>query len=321
MVGAADGVARLLAASGRSVQRLVLPAGESRKHIGPVVEAVERLLDRGWQRKAPVVALGGGVVGDMAGLIASLTLRGVPFVQFPTTLLAMVDSSVGGKVGVDHRTGKNLIGAFHQPSRVVADLGFLRTLPPAEYRAGLAEVVKTAALCDPALFERLEAEADAVLAGDPEVVADVVAACVAAKASVVSEDPTERGGRRILNFGHTLGHALEAATGFGLRHGEAVAIGMVAACALAEELLGAPRDVTERIRELLIRLGLPVRGPVADHRRLVRAMLKDKKRVGDHIAWIFLEQLGRPVIAQRANGEQTDMVRRLADRGILRMLE
>ena len=138
---------------------------------------------------------------------------------------------------------------------------------------------------------------------------------------MVSEDPTERGGRRILNFGHTLGHALETATGFGLRHGEAVAVGMVAACTLAEEVVGAPAEITRRIRELLTRLGLPVRGPAVEHERLLRAILKDKKRVGDHIAWIFLKELGNPVIVKCANGEQTDMLRRIADRGILRMLE
>ena len=317
----ADGVARLLGASGRPVERVVLPAGESRKRIGPVIDVVERLLDRGWQRSAPVVALGGGVLGDMAGLVASLTLRGVPFVQLPTTLLAMVDSSVGGKVGVDHREGKNLIGAFHQPESVIADLTFLRTLPNRELRAGFAEVVKTAALGDLGLLELLEGRSDDALRGDPELLAEVVVRCVRFKAAVVAEDAKERGRRRILNFGHTLGHALEAGTGYALRHGEAVSIGMVAAAHLATEHLGAPKSQAQRLAALLESLGLPTRAPRVPLQRLVAAMEGDKKRVGDEVAWVLLETLGVPRIVPLGTCEIPDMLRLLQDRGILQELE
>ncbi len=317
----ADATARLLAASGRPVERVVLPAGESRKRIGPVVDVVQRLLDRGWQRRAPVVALGGGVLGDMAGLVAALTLRGVPFVQLPTTLLAMVDSSVGGKVGVDHRDGKNLIGAFHQPARVVADLGFLDTLPPAELRSGLAEVVKTALLDGESFLALLEGGADALLARDAELLTDVVLRCVTFKADVVAEDAREAGRRRILNLGHTLGHGLEAASGYRLRHGEAVAIGLVAAAHVAVEAVGASPALPSRIEALLRSLGLPTSAPGVPRERLLAAMSGDKKRVGDSIAWILPSEVGDPRIVPMPTRDLSDMLRLLEDRGILLRLE
>jgi 3-dehydroquinate synthase len=318
----ADGVAQLLAASGRRLERVVLPAGEERKRIGPVVDVVERLLDRGWQRSAPVVALGGGVLGDMAGLVAALTLRGVPFVQLPTTLLAMVDSSVGGKVGVDHRGGKNLIGAFHQPRAVVADLAFLRTLPERELRAGFGEVVKSALLGDPDLVDLLESRPEDAIGSDAQLLVEIVARCVAFKAEVVAEDALEAGRRKILNFGHTIGHALEAVTGFTtLRHGEAVAIGMVAAAHLSVDRLGAPAELPARIARLLESLGLPTIAPPVSFERLTDAMMGDKKRVGDEIAWVFLQDVGDPRIVPVSTRDLGDMLRLLADRGILSSLE
>ena len=317
----ADRVARLLGASGRRIERAVLPSGESRKRIGAVLDVVERLLDKGWQRSAPVVALGGGVLGDMAGLVAALTLRGVPLVQCPTTLLAMVDSSVGGKVGVDHQEGKNLIGAFHQPTRVLADLRFLDTLPDRELRSGLAEVVKAAAVGDLALFESLEACPEAVLRGDVETLAGVVERSVAVKADVVSADAREQGSRRVLNFGHTLGHAIEAASGWTLRHGEAVSIGMVAAAHVSVSELGAPPELPERLESLLRSLGLPTRAPPLPAARIERALLLDKKRKGDTIAWVLLDSLGAPRIVPLATRDSFDMLHRLADRGIVQGLE
>ncbi len=317
----ADRVATLLAAGGRPLERVVLPAGEARKRIEPVVDVVERLLDRGWQRSAPVVALGGGVLGDMAGLVASLTLRGVPFVQLPTTLLAMVDSSVGGKVGVDHREGKNLIGAFHQPSAVVADLAFLDTLPPRELRAGCAEAVKSGLAGDAALLRRLERRADDVLGRDPELLAEVVARCVAFKAEVVAEDALERGRRRVLNLGHTLGHGLEAATGYSLRHGEAVSIGLVAAAHLGVEHVGADAQLPARVGGVLASLGLPTVAPPVSRERLAHAMAADKKRVGDDVAWVLPAAVGDARIVPLPTRDLGDMLRFLEDRGILGGLE
>jgi shikimate kinase / 3-dehydroquinate synthase len=292
-------IAGLLGRSGRQVFRIELPAGEANKTIGPVLDAVACLLEAGWQRDAPVVVLGGGVPGDMAGLVASLTLRGVPLVQLPTSLLAMVDSSVGGKVGVNHRVGKNLVGAFLQPRLVVTDLAFLDTLPDRELRAGLGEVVKSALLGDLELLELLERRPDEVLARDPEVLAELVERCCRYKASVVALDALEAGPRRVLNLGHTLGHAIEAAAGYGaLLHGEAVAVGLVGAAELAAARGIGPEELPGRIRRLLERLGLPVSVaglPAAD---VTAAMAADKKLLGSYLAWVFLKEPGYPVIVE-----------------------
>jgi shikimate kinase / 3-dehydroquinate synthase len=282
-----------LRGTGRDVLPVTLPAGEDRKETRPVLDAVDRLLDHGWQRSAPVVALGGGVLGDMSGLVASLVLRGVPFVQVPTTLLAMVDSSVGGKVGVNHRQGKNLIGHFHQPSLVWTDLAYLDTLPDRELRAGLGEVVKTALIGDRELFEQLEATPEAYLARDPAVVSDAVLRCCRVKAGIVSADALERGQRAVLNLGHTIGHGLEAVCGYGrLRHGEAVSIGLVAAAEIgAEEGLG-PADLPARLRGLLQRLGLPTVAPALPIPALRDALMRDKKLKGDALTWILVSEIG-----------------------------
>jgi len=288
-----------LARTTREVVTITLPAGEDRKDARPVMDAVDRLLDRGWQRGSPIVALGGGVLGDMAGLAASLTLRGVPFVQLPTTLLAMVDSSVGGKVGVNHRAGKNLIGAFKQPELVIADLRFLDTLPDRELRSGLAEVVKTALLVDPDLLELLETRADEILRRDPDLLADVVVRCARAKARVVARDEHEAGLRKILNYGHTLGHALESALGYGtLLHGEAIAVGMVAAAELAADLAVGPRDLPERLRRLLRSVGLPTSAPPVSRHALERAARGDKKLNGAQLGWVMLKQPGEAVVVE-----------------------
>ena len=299
-----DRVAGLLSRSGRAVVRVELLAGEANKTVEAVLAAVDRLLDHGWQRPAPVVALGGGVAGDMAGLVAALTLRGVPFVQLPTTLLAMVDSSVGGKVGVNHRTGKNLVGAFWQPALVVADLAFLDTLPDRELRAGLGEAAKTALLGEPELLELLEARPHEALAREPDLLAEVVERCCRFKASVVARDAEEAGPRRILNLGHTLGHAIELVAGYGvLLHGEAVAVGLVGAAELACSLGRGPDDLAGRIRSLLRRLGLPTSVAGLSEGALVEAMRSDKKVRGDKLAWTLLEEPGHPVIVDLSTDE------------------
>jgi shikimate kinase/3-dehydroquinate synthase len=307
-----------LARSGRQVLRITLPAGEQHKAMAPVLEAVDRLLSHGWERKAPVVALGGGVLGDMAGLVAALTLRGLPFVQVPTTLLAMVDSSVGGKVGVNHRAGKNLLGAFHQPRRVVVDLDLLDTLPDRELRAGLAEAAKTALLGEPDLLALLEERPDEVLARAPEALAEVVERCVRFKAAVVAADVLEADHRRILNLGHTLGHALEQGLGYGkLLHGEAVAVGMVAAAELSVREIGAAAALPERVRSLLQGLGLPIAAPSPPERMLVRALSGDKKLQEGSLPWVLLSDVGAPAQCPLPLAQAGSWVACCTDRGVL----
>lgn len=271
-----------LRGAGFEVECLVLPTGEAHKGLQTWYTCVDGLLRIGVDRKTPVLALGGGVVGDIVGFASATTLRGMPFVQIPTTLLAMVDSSVGGKTGINHDTGKNLIGAFHQPIGVYAALSTLSTLSAPERRAGLGEVVKTALLGDADLLDVLEACADGLRDGDPDALTPVVARCVAIKADVVSRDERESGWRAVLNAGHTVAHGLETALGYGvLRHGEAVGIGLVRETRWAVQQ-GLCREVTldDRIAALLGNLGLVVQPPPVDREAVVRAMRVDKKADG-----------------------------------------
>jgi 3-dehydroquinate synthase len=257
----APAVRALLAAEGIEVRTIVVPAGEAHK-TRATKELIEDALAAGrFGRDGALLALGGGVVGDLAGFAAATWHRGIPFVAIPTTLLAMVDASVGGKTGVDLPAGKNLVGAFHQPRAVFADIGFLATLSDREMRSGLAEVAKCGVIRDAKLLARLDHDAARVIAREPSVLADLVADAVAVKAEVVQADERESDRRQILNFGHTIGHALESASGYALAHGEAVSIGMVAEarCAARQGVLAAPEDRV--IEGVLARLGLPVRVP------------------------------------------------------------
>jgi shikimate kinase / 3-dehydroquinate synthase len=273
---------------------VVLPAGEAHKSLETWSRCVDALLRRGVDRRTPVVALGGGVLGDVAGFAAATTLRGLPLVQVPTTLLAMVDSSVGGKTAVDHPLGKNLVGAFHQPALVWAALETLSTLPDRDRRAGLGEVVKTALLGDAALFAHLEAHAGPVGRGEPEALAPVLARCAALKAEVVARDEREAGWRAILNLGHTLGHALEAALGFGaLHHGEAVGIGLVAEARFGVARGWTAPGVPDRVAALLEALGLPTRWPAVDGGDVARAIGVDKKRDGAMLRLPLPADVGR----------------------------
>jgi len=262
---------------GHALDWVTIPAGAQHKTLDTWRTVVDSLLALRVDRNTSVLALGGGVVGDLAGFAASACLRGLPVVQLPTTLLAMVDASIGGKVGVDHRRGRNLVGAFHQPALVWAALDTLETLPPAERRAGFGEVVKTALLADAVLLARLEA--------GPVPVRDVVARCVAAKASLVSRDAHERGDRALLNAGHTVGHALESAVGPGaLRHGEAVGLGLVreARWAVTHGVCTDPA-LPDRIAGVLGSLGLPTVLPEVDLERFHAALAVDKKGQGDRL--------------------------------------
>jgi 3-dehydroquinate synthase len=278
-----------------NVKLFALAPGEACKTLAEVEKTTQWLAENGYDRRGAVVGVGGGAATDHAGFAAAVYLRGVRFALVPTTLLAMVDASVGGKTAVDLPAGKNLVGAFHQPSAVVADLGFLETLPAREIRAGLAEVVKCGFIADAevlAILERLPVSAGSELALPAAVAADLVARAVRVKAEVVAEDETESGRRAILNFGHTVGHALEAASGYDLLHGEAVALGMLAALSLGEARgLGTPA-LSARARALLQRLGLPVDlGPRLSAEVLSRVTV-DKKRRGGAIRFVFVPAAG-----------------------------
>ena len=281
-----------LAGAGWKAQPVLVPAGEPTKSLARVQALYRTLIAAEMERQDPVIALGGGVVGDLAGFVAATYLRGVPFVQVPTTLLAQIDSSVGGKVGVNLPEGKNLAGAFHQPKLVVADPLTLLTLPRREFRGGLAELIKYGVIADLELFESIERDLGAIAERRAEVLVRLIGRACEIKARIVSADEQEAGLRRILNFGHTLGHAIETVAGYGaVRHGEAVAIGMVFAARLAAELSLCDRGLVDRLVRLLDLVGLPTRTdlPAA---LLLAAMQRDKKMTEGQIAWILPERLG-----------------------------
>jgi 3-dehydroquinate synthase len=272
------------------VERFDLLAGEACKSLTEIERTVEWLASHGYDRRAAVVGIGGGAATDHAGFAAAIYLRGIPFATLPTTLLAMVDASVGGKTGVDLRAGKNLVGAFHQPRAVVADLEFLETLPPRERSAGLAEVVKCGFIADPEILDLLE-RSDPVLSSD--LLLDLITRAVRVKAEVVAADETEAGRRAILNFGHTFGHALEAASGYDLLHGEAVALGMIAALDLGANLGIGPPALAARARALLSRLGLPIDAARRLDASVLARLAVDKKRHGDQIHFVFCRAVGQ----------------------------
>jgi 3-dehydroquinate synthase len=299
-----DRVARLYAkpvlaalrSSGFEPCLICVPHGETSKSLKMIQAACDQLAAHRLERKSFIVALGGGVVGDLAGFLAAIYLRGIAFVQAPTTLLAQVDSSVGGKTGVNLNAGKNLVGAFHQPRFVLCDLRTLQSLPPREFRAGLAEVIKYGIICDAPFFARLERALPRLLRRDAAVLAEVVARCCQLKAEVVRQDETETGLRAILNFGHTIGHAIENISGYGkYLHGEAISIGQVAAAKLSAELTGLPAQDAARIENLLLRAGLPVSIQLSRpaRTRLIQAMQADKKVSAGEIKFVLARRIGR----------------------------
>jgi 3-dehydroquinate synthase len=280
-------VSASLRGAGFTVSEIQIPEGEQHKNLAWLALTYDRLIEAHVDRFSPVLAVGGGVVGDLAGFAAATVLRGVPLVQVPTTLLAQVDSAIGGKTAINHAAGKNLIGAFYQPKLVAIDIETLKTLARREYLAGLAEVVKYAAILDADLFARLGQET--------ELLTLIVSTCCRLKARVVEEDETEGGYRAILNFGHTIGHAIETLTEYRtFLHGEAVAIGMVCAARLSERLGRLDRRHSERVTALLRALGLPTRVPSELGVEQVALTIEaDKKAAGGKIKFVCLEDIGR----------------------------
>jgi 3-dehydroquinate synthase len=298
---------KALAASGIETKSIILPAGETTKSYKYLAELCDGLLVAGVERRDIVIALGGGVIGDLTGFAASILRRGVNFIQIPTSLLAQVDSSVGGKTGINSPLGKNLIGAFHQPIAVLADLDVLNTLPKRQRAAGYAEVAKYGLLGDAKFFGWLEENIDTIINGgnDVSAMAHAVQTCCAMKARIVAEDETETGVRALLNLGHTFGHALEAATGYSERllHGEAVAIGMVQAFKFSEQLGHCANGTNERVVKHLKRAGLPthaseIPGELPPISKLVDLMRQDKKAVGGKLTFILAKSIGETFIAK-----------------------
>lgn len=297
-------VATALQTAGVDTAEVVLPDGEGYKNWETLNRIFDALLSHRCDRRTPVIALGGGVIGDMAGFAAATYQRGVPFIQVPTTLLSQVDSSVGGKTAINHPLGKNMIGAFHQPRLVLADTDTLSTLPDRELRAGLAEVIKYGLIRDPDFFEWIEAHLERLLARDPEALAYVIHRSCANKAEVVAADETEQGERALLNLGHTFGHAIETGLGYGQwLHGEAVAAGMVIAAELSAGLGWLPEAAVDRIRALLVRAQLPVVAPDLGVPRYLELMAHDKKVADGQLRLILLQGIGHGVIHAESDAQ------------------
>ncbi|SDE84431.1 3-dehydroquinate synthase [Sporomusa acidovorans] len=290
----ADQLADSLKAAGFNSAVIIVEPGESSKSLATADKVFTEAIARGLDRKSPIIALGGGVVGDLAGFVAASYLRGVPLIQVPTSLLAQVDSSVGGKTAVNHKLGKNLIGAFYQPSLVVIDPQVLTSLDDRQLKAGLAEVVKYGVIVDYDLFNYLQNNSAALLARDPAVLTAVISRCCQLKAGVVAQDERETSLRMILNFGHTIGHAVEAEGGYSkYNHGEAVAIGMHGAALISQKLGFCGQADVEALQALLKRLGLPLAAPNYQPEKMLHYLRRDKKVVSGRINWVLMKAIGR----------------------------
>ena len=292
--------------------QILLPDGEAHKTLTTATTILDALVEEGFGRDACLITLGGGVVGDISGFAAACFQRGIDFIQVPTTLLAQVDASVGGKTGVNHVGGKNLIGAFHQPRCVLADISTLETLNPREYRAGLAEVIKYGLVRDPGFLAWLEEHSADLISLAPHRLSYMVRRCCEIKADVVTADERERGVRAILNFGHTFGHAIENAVGYGgWLHGEAVGVGMLMACDLSCRMQLLDPGVLERVRVLLGRLELPVKPPPLEAGQIKAIMQADKKVLRGRLRFVLLDAAGSPVISDQVTEAMLDQL--LAD--------
>ena len=298
--------------SNRNVIEYILPDGEQEKKLKTVHKIIDRLMEAGFGRDSTLIALGGGVVGDITGFTASIFMRGINFIQIPTTLLAQVDASVGGKTAVNHKAGKNLIGTFHQPKCVICDSRFLETLKATEISAGLSEIIKYGLIYDKEFFQWLQKNTQQILSNDPVAVAHAIQRSCAIKAEIVAQDEKEQSVRALLNFGHTFGHALEKLTGYGnWTHGDAVAVGMVLAARLSENMsLITPEDV-QNIEEILTAANLPISLPNIDPAELLAAMQSDKKVKDRNIQLVLLKNIGEAFLT--ADYSQEDLVNILRD--------
>ncbi|MDD2466622.1 MAG: 3-dehydroquinate synthase [Desulfobulbus sp.] len=302
-------VQQSLLQAGLACELITFPHGEASKHLQTIGSLASTLAERGFDRKDALIALGGGVTGDITGFLAAIYMRGVPFVQVPTSLLAQVDSSVGGKTGVDIPEGKNLVGSFYQPKAVFIDTDVLQTLPREEFLGGMAEVIKYGASIDSEFFHWLAENRKAILALDPNCIISMVRRCCEIKAKVVEQDEREGGLRRILNFGHTIGHAVEAASGYKLIHGYAVAIGMQAVAELAVRVGVAKLEVAAAIKKLLLAYELPVAIPKEYTPQSLRSYLQtDKKTVGGRVFFVLPESLGQVRITDQIAESDIDAV-------------
>jgi 3-dehydroquinate synthase len=300
-------VSAALKATGKKVSLFTLPTGEKAKSLKTVERGYKFLLDNKVDRKGLICALGGGVVGDTAGFIAASYLRGIDYIQLPTTLLAQVDSAIGGKVGVNFAGKKNMVGSFYQPRAVIADVALLKSLPPAEMRNGLAEVIKYAVAMDEGLFGMLENKADASFS--TKELADIVMRCGQLKAGIIELDETEKTGQRaILNFGHTVGHTLEAVSGFKGSHGQAVAVGTVAAAMISQRLGSLDASDVERIKSLLQKSGLPVSCPGLSAEALSETIRFDKKTTLGQTRWVLVEGIGKGITGRTVDEDIVEKV-------------
>lgn len=287
-------------------EMITLPAGEKSKSLKTVDRVITKMLELGYERDACVLAFGGGVIGDIAGFVASIYKRGVRFIQVPTTLLAQVDASIGGKTGVNHPLGKNMIGTFYQPQIVWSDLALLKTLPKREILCGLAEIIKYGVIKEPELYALVEDNLEKILSVDPELLQRIVQRCCEIKASIVGEDERDRGLRMILNFGHTVGHALEAALGYKkISHGEAVLLGMLAESKIALDLMMLSAEDFARIQALITRLKIQTRLKDLDEVKLYEALNKDKKKASGQVRFVLPKKIGEAAVVDHV---ETDKV-------------
>ena len=301
-------LSRHLTEDGFSVSTLLVPAGEEQKSLETAGRLYNELVSSNAERTTPILALGGGVIGDLAGFVAATYLRGVPLVQMPTTLLAQVDSSVGGKVAVDHGQLKNMIGAFYQPRLVIADTDTLKTLPAEELASGLAEVIKSAAIRDENFFAFLERNLDRIKALDEKALEESVFQSVKIKAEVVEKDELDSGLRNILNYGHTIGHAIESVSDFKMKHGEAVAIGMLAAAKISKKMGMLDENEVVRLKKVIERASLPTEMPDFKIEEIMRAMRHDKKVRQDKVRFVLLKSIGNVLITDEVNPSLVEQV-------------
>lgn len=289
----------------------ILPSGEQNKNFDYFQKLIQFLVEHQFNRALNIIAIGGGVVGDLAGFAAATYLRGVNFIYCPTTLLAQVDAAIGGKTAINLPQGKNLLGVFYPPKQVICDSNYLGTLPEREFRSGLAEVVKHGLVCSVSYFDWLKENADAILSREPTILVALVAESIRLKASIVAKDTQDHACRQWLNFGHTLGHAIESATEYNqYLHGEAVAIGMVMAMKLSEQQFNLSSDKTKKLIDLLTKFGLPVTLKQADLQidRLLSFLALDKKKRSERVNWVLLNGIGRPVLTENVSDTQLKQI-------------